>query len=127
MTRFAGEKVDMSTYMQDSPDYGNLGNQSQTSRSRLKQSGLMNEAQMASAGLKGMSDVMGAKFGADATKAQASAAESAGMWDMIGNIGGGLLGAFGGGGGGFSNETVTGNKLPSFTRRNTSTNMITTY
>jgi len=102
MTRFAGQKVDLSTYMQDSPDYGNLGNRSQTSRSRLKQSGLMNEAQMASAGLQGMSNTMGAKFGADAKKAQASAAESAGMWGMIGDIGGGLLGSFGSFGGGSS-------------------------
>ncbi len=129
MTRFAGEKVDVSAYLGNGPDFSALGNMGQEANSYMKKAGYNAAAEVASAGISSMGTVMGSKFGADATRAQGEAAasgiEAKGMSSMISSIAGGIGGLnFGGGS---SNTTVTGNKLPSFTRRDTSTNMITTY
>jgi hypothetical protein len=83
------------------PDFGGLGNQGQSNRSMLKNSSLLNKAAFTAKGMGAVGNVQGSKLMADAqisaANAQADATRSAGMWDMIGSIGGAAIGAFGGG------------------------------
>ena len=127
MTRFAGQKVDMSSYFNDGPNFGKIGMDSMAADSNLFNSAVRNKALETGAVITGMQTMKEYELGAKAAEAQAQADQESNMWSTVGKVGGGLLGAFGGsfGGGGFSDTTVTGNKLPSFTRRDIGTNMIT--
>jgi hypothetical protein len=86
------------------PDFGGLGNQGQSNRSMLKNSALLNDANLMAKGMGAVGNVQGSKLMADAqisaANAQADATRSNGMWDMIGSIGGGLIGGMGKWGGG---------------------------
>jgi hypothetical protein len=93
------------------PDFGGLGNQGQSNRSMLKNSALLNDANLMAKGMGAVGNAQGSKLMADAqisaANAQADATRSAGMWDMIGSIGGGLLGGIGKMGGGPTTGTAS--------------------
>jgi hypothetical protein len=93
------------------PDFGGLGNLGQSNRSMLKNSSLLNDANLMAKGMGAVGNAQGSKLMADAqisaANEQADATRSAGMWDMIGSIGGGLLGGIGKMGGGPTTGTAS--------------------
>ena len=65
MTRFAGKKVDLSTYMNTGTDFGKLAESGQEAYSFLKDYELNARKKVASAGVTSLGNVMSGKLEAD--------------------------------------------------------------
>tara|TARA_R110002012_G_scaffold14497_3_gene59723 strand:+ start:4726 stop:5142 length:417 start_codon:yes stop_codon:yes gene_type:complete len=111
--RFAGMALDGGNYVnaaqnaggameailaKTTPNYGALSNTASAAQSAERVSGMNAAAKLQNAGINSLANTKASAFGADAIRAQgeaeADAARSQGMSNMIGDIGGGLLGAF---------------------------------
>ena len=111
--RFAGMALDGGNYVnaaqnaggameailaKTSPNYGALSNTASAAQSAERVSAMNAAAEVQNAGISSLANTKAGAFGAQATiaqgKAEADATRSQGMSSMIGDIGGGLLGAF---------------------------------
>jgi hypothetical protein len=111
--RFAGMALDGGNYAnaamnsganmdsilaKSTPDFGSLSNKASAARSQEKVAGMEAEAMLQNAGISSLANTRASAFNAQATIAQgeanADAIQAEGMSSMIGDIGGGLMGAF---------------------------------
>ena len=85
------------------PDWAQITGQADKSKALEMMSGMKAQAQTVAAGLQGLASAKQGAFQAEGIKAQgdaaASATQTAGMSSMISGLGGGLVNAFGKGGG----------------------------
>lgn len=80
------------------PDYTGLSNAASAARSGEKVAGMDAQAMLQNAGISSLANMQASAFEEDAIKArgdaQASATRSQGLSNLIGGIGGGIMGAF---------------------------------
>tara|TARA_R100000951_G_scaffold116741_1_gene130323 strand:- start:3432 stop:3848 length:417 start_codon:yes stop_codon:yes gene_type:complete len=109
--RFAGMALDGSNYVnaamnsggamegilaKNTPNYTALSGTASAARSSEKVAGMDAQAMLQNAGISSLANMQASAFGANAIKAQgeaqASATRSQGLSNMIGSIGGGIIG-----------------------------------
>ena len=95
--RSAGQSMD-AILAKQSPDYAMTSSQAMDNRANENISAINAQANVTNAGINSLASAKAGAYGAQATIAQGKAAADAtraqGMSSMIGDIGGGLLGAF---------------------------------
>ena len=101
--RFAGDYMNpgaglFSSASKSAPDFGNLSFTAMDERSKEKQSSMLSGAKVAGAGINSISAAIAGQNEAEgiiaAGEAEASATQANAMSSMIGDIGGGIMGAF---------------------------------
>ena len=101
--RFAGDAMNpgaglFSSASKSAPDYTNLAFTAMNERSKEKQSSMFSGAKVAGAGINSIGAAMAGQNEAEAIiaggEAKASATQANAMSSMIGDIGGGIMGAF---------------------------------